>query len=101
MYKTILSKSLVFSHLRIETFTFYTEISIWLYFFFTHENDCKSIFLGKRIKEVKKLRRRLGYSSLACKFSWILITSLDLSLLKIVTSIPKNIVLLVLRYNRF
>ena len=47
MYKTILSKSLVFSHLRIETFTFYTEISIWLYFFFTHENDCKSIFLGQ------------------------------------------------------
>ena len=32
----------------------------------------------QRIKEVKKLRQRLGYSSFAFKSSWILITSLDL-----------------------
>ena len=32
----------------------------------------------QRIKELKKLRQRLAYSSFACKSSWILITSLDL-----------------------
>ena len=36
------------------------------------------IFRTERIKEVKKLRQRLAYTSLACKSSWILITSLDL-----------------------
>ena len=38
--------------------------------------------LNKRIKEVKKLRQRLAYSSFACKSSWILIISLDLWELK-------------------
>ena len=32
----------------------------------------------KRIKELKKLRQRLAYSSFACKSGWILLTSLDL-----------------------
>ena len=37
----------------------------------------KSVKCFKRIKELKKLRQQLAYSSFACKSSWILITSLD------------------------
>ena len=45
----------------------------------------------ERIKELKKLRQRLGYSSLACKSSWILITSLDLWKIFIFDKIFKNL----------
>ena len=38
----------------------------------------KHLSCQQRIKEVKKLRQRFGYSCFACKSSWILITSLDL-----------------------
>ena len=34
--------------------------------------------IWQRIKELKKMRQRLAYSSFAWKSSWILITSLDL-----------------------
>ena len=34
------------------------------------------VFRNQRIKELKKLRQQLAYSSFACTSSWIMLTSL-------------------------
>ena len=38
----------------------------------------KHFLFHQRIKELKKLRQQLAYSSFACKSSWIMLSSLDL-----------------------
>ena len=57
---------------------FQMTISLWVPPLYRESSLENPLLWLKRIKELKKLRQRLAYSSFGCKSSWILITSLDL-----------------------